>query len=116
MLEVDYPANRDEAGRFGPGNQANPSGRPREVGYFRELCRSKTPEVVDMLMDVVRSGDCDGSRVSAGKVLLENAWGRAPLEMRLEVGATLRVNIDPQKAEALIRKFDAMLLPEKKEP
>ena len=73
-------ANRDKAGRFGPGNRANPRGRPKKGKAQREfeaLARSYSPEVIEALMEFVRAkGELTSPRHAACKTMLEYGWGK----------------------------------------
>ena len=52
----------------------NKGGRPGQLGEFRELCRSHTPEAVQALVNALSSGGTEA--VAASRVLLEYGWGK----------------------------------------
>lgn len=78
----EHAPARDEHGRLLPGHTANPGGRPKDIGAFREKCRKHTQQAINTLVRAMRGPD----GAMAAKVLLEFAWGRAPAE--LKVGGT----------------------------
>lgn len=62
----DEPANRIRNdhrpnGRFAPGNNANPSGRPKSAA-FAALCRAKDEQNVDILVRIAKRGGLAGVR------------------------------------------------------
>jgi hypothetical protein len=67
---------REVPGRpFVKGKSGNPSGRPKDIGKFRELCRDQTPKAMRALLRALRDPK---SCVAAAKALLEFGWGKAP--------------------------------------
>jgi hypothetical protein len=71
---------------FVPGQVNNPHGRPRDLIGFRERCRERTLEVVEILECVFFTGHwpnrtkfvSDAVRMSAGAMLVSNGWGTPP--------------------------------------
>jgi hypothetical protein len=71
---------------FVPGQVNNPHGRPRDLIGFRERCRERTLEVVEILECVFFTGRwpnrtkfvSDAVRMSAGAMLVSNGWGTPP--------------------------------------
>jgi hypothetical protein len=99
---VTAPANRDEQGRFPKGVSGNPTGRPKNDGWFRELCRKRTVKALKALTSALSDPD---SRVAAAKALLEFGWGKAPA--RLELGASdggllQALGVTPDVAKGLV--------------
>ena len=72
------PAKRDKAGRFGPGNQANPSGRPKLAGEIRDLLRAAAPRAAERLKELIESPD-EKVALGACKEILDRSIGKAPL-------------------------------------
>lgn len=69
------PRRRRGPGRpFKKGESGNPSGRPADLGQFRALCRSKSPQAVAALEAALANGD--SASVAAARVLLEYGWGK----------------------------------------
>lgn len=80
ILDPKKPVeNRDELGRFGPNNNANPNGRPKGKtfsGYLREILESIDPEtkkenfavLADVLLRVAKSGDVAAIREFADRI------------------------------------------------
>lgn len=81
-------------GGFKKGQSGNPSGRPKEVGVFVELLRSKTPEAVERLCEIMRQNKDLGAAAAATKFLIERAYGKAPQAVDLNVGGSgLQVSV-----------------------
>ena len=81
-------------GGFKKGQSGNPSGRPKEVAEFVELLRSKAPEGVERLCQIMRQDGDLGAACSAAKFLLERAYGRAPQAVDLNMtGGGLQVSV-----------------------
>lgn len=62
------------ATKWRKGQSGNPGGRPADLGAFRALCRSKSPEAVAALELALANGD--SASVAAARVLLEYGWGK----------------------------------------
>jgi hypothetical protein len=59
------------------GQSGNPSGRPKVIGYIRDLAREHTEEAVDTLLDVMRNQDApSAARVAAAEAMLSRGWGK----------------------------------------
>lgn len=79
------PSNRDTAGRFGPGNNANPKGRSRELpDWFLEA----GPEALKHLLSVARGEQEDEliSRAKACDGIADRIYGKP--KQAVEVAAT----------------------------
>lgn len=70
----NQPKRRGPGRPFKKGQSGNPSGRPADLGQFRALCRSKSPQAVAALEAALANGD--SASVAAARVLLEYGWGR----------------------------------------
>ena len=65
---------------FEPGNSANPGGRPKKTEEQRkleEMCRAKTTEAFDTIMEIMMGGQ-EKSRLSAAQYIIDRGWGKAP--------------------------------------
>ena len=47
------PANRDKSGRFLPGNNANPSGRPKIPAEVKEILKAACPDAARELVKFI---------------------------------------------------------------
>lgn len=71
---------RNEKGHFLPGVSGNPTGRPKVVGYVRDLARHKTEEAIATLVDIMQDVDASpAARVAAARELLDRGWGKPAL-------------------------------------
>jgi hypothetical protein len=80
-------------GRFKKGQIANPGGRPKDLIGFRERCREKTIEVVEILETVFFIGHwpnrskfvSDVVRMNAGMMLINHGWGVPPSSQDINI-------------------------------
>ena len=127
-LSAGDPQNRDTAGRFIPGNRANPGGRPRGVAA---LVKSRTRNGADIVAFMVRvlqgrlyeypdlpPGLHRGvarvpspeERLEAARWLADRAFGKAPtvVEATVDVDAqvthteTLRAHLAEEDVDRLV--------------
>lgn len=82
-----------------PGQSGNPGGRPREIGYLRELARERTEEAIETLADVMLNGESDSARVAAATALLDRGYGKPP--QSIAVDANVRDTRSVQIAQAI---------------
>lgn len=92
------PTKPATSGSWKPGQSGNPGGRPREIGYLRELAREKTEEAIETLADVMQHGS-DAARVAAATALLDRGYGRP--SQSIEVEANVRDTRSSQIARAI---------------
>lgn len=71
----DAPENRDNAGRFLPGQTGNPGGRPKGIAA---IAREHTDKAVEVLVNAMDDGD-PRVRVVAAKEILDRGYGKAPV-------------------------------------
>ena len=77
------PENRDETGRFRPGESGNPGGRPRGLASQIRECTSDGEELVDFYLAVFRGEDeslcIPRIRMEAARWLTERGFGKTEL-------------------------------------
>lgn len=98
----DSGPERDEQGRFLPGQSGNPGGRPRTPASVRESFRECTELALTTLKQVMQDVEAPpSSRVKAAEVTLAYGWGRPtqPFEISGPEGG-------PVKTEAVSREVD----------
>lgn len=70
------PAKRDAAGRFGPGNTANPSGRPKLIREFHDWLKQYAyPQAQKALLQCLSSAD-EKVMLMAVKEVHDRLFGR----------------------------------------
>jgi len=102
MVSADPVANRDSSGRFGPGNRANPGGRPKSLvrplvrEYLGKIAETSDPDerriwaevLVEAMLEILIDRDAKPSdRIKAAKWLTLQADGHLPREVELNDGA-----------------------------
>lgn len=69
-----------------PGQGPLPgAGRPNQRDEFVQACRALTPQIIQVLTEILVNGERGADRLKAGEILLERGWGRpspAPEEIR----------------------------------
>jgi hypothetical protein len=83
---------------FMPGRAANPGGRPRDINGFRERCRERTPEIIEVMEHVFFVGTwppkfpnqrmhqvSDAVRMQAAIMLVSHGWGTPPASHHVQV-------------------------------
>lgn len=96
---MNDPANRDVSGKFGPGNKANPSGRPKEPVHVRLLAQEHTTRAIQRLAELLESPD-ERVACSASVALLDRAWGKPAQSIEVK-GDTADADAGRQRIEAL---------------
>lgn len=89
MKKAAVSANRQKTDKkqaprsaFKPGQSGNPSGRPKKTAEQFELesaCRAKTPEALDVMVDLMTTSRQDSVRLQAALSIIERAHGK-PLQ------------------------------------
>jgi hypothetical protein len=86
---MDDPANRDPAGRFGAGNQANPSGRPKLVREYQDWLREHAwDKAKQALLKCLESED-EKILMMAVKEVSDRLVGKAPQAIMNEDGTSV---------------------------
>ena len=75
---------RDEKGRWAPGSNGNPSGRPKGYSEFLEECRKRTEKALTIIDSACESEDLQHRRWAA-TTILSYAWGK-PESVRSDDG------------------------------
>jgi hypothetical protein len=82
---------------FVKGQITNPGGRPKDLIGFRERCREKTLEIVEVMECVFFNGHwpqrtkqkphqvSDAVRIQAGALLVANGWGTPPNSTEIKI-------------------------------
>lgn len=90
--------------RYPKGVSGNPRGRPPDPPELVEAARAHTGEAVATIVGVMRNAKRLSTRLRAAELLLDRAWGRAPLAVSLE----LRRRIDV--ADVTAAEWEALAL------
>ena len=71
------PQSRGPEGRFPKGVSGNPGGQPKGLRELRAKLREHADEMVDALLETIRSGT-GSTRLEANKVGLAYVYGKPP--------------------------------------
>lgn len=86
---MDDPANRDAAGKFGPGNNANPSGRPKAFKAYQEWLEANALEPAKAALLACLHSDDGKVQMLALKEVADRLFGKAPQTILGEDGKPL---------------------------
>lgn len=97
-----------EGRRFKPGQSGNPKGRPKIPETTKEAFREASPEALETLRSVCRSGKSETARVAAAIHILDRALGKVNqgVELTGKDGAPVKVQAGPLEGrtdEQLVR-------------
>ena len=87
--------NRDASGRFGPGNNANPGGRPKKIAELSQAVRDKIEpaKLADLWWEIATDPERkDSDRLEASRLLADRGWGKAADFKPQEDGDPLGLN------------------------
>jgi hypothetical protein len=80
------PENRGRDGKFLPGNNANPGGRPRSLRDVEALAREMSPEALNRLREIYMRGKGSAS-VRAAELVLAYGIGKPSINVTANVRA-----------------------------
>ena len=88
------PRNRGVTGRFLPGNNANPNGRPKGIAALVQAETRDGGELVGYLLRVLRdTGQKTELRMQAAQVLLDRGFGKAVQQLEGTVATTVDATV-----------------------
>ena len=61
---------------FVKGQSGNPGGRIKVAGDLRELARSASPRMLQILIDLAENATSERSKATAANSVLDRAWGK----------------------------------------
>ncbi len=71
---------------FKPGKSGNPSGRAKKTAEqitLEAMCKTKTPDALDTIIEIMRSGENERNRLAAAQYIIDRAYGKAPQALEL---------------------------------
>jgi hypothetical protein len=98
--KADSPKRKAPKTAFAKGVSGNPGGRPPKTEEQRTLeamCREKTQEALDVLLQIMSTGENERNKITAAMAIIERGHGKAvqpttvgnpdgsPLDMNLKV-------------------------------
>lgn len=118
--EQDQPGNRpdpddarrDEKGRFGKGNRANLSGRPKGLKEVQDRAADYTEESIRTLVTIMRRGvkkPFSAQRMSQARqaaiALLDRAWGKPAQPISGVPGQPVGIEASGEAITAFLKKI-----------
>lgn len=105
-------AQRDELGRFGKGNRANLSGRPKALKDVQERAAEYTAESIRTLVNIMRRGMKAPISVPrmrearyAAVALLDRAWGKPAQPIAGVPGQPITLDASGEVVTAFLKKI-----------
>lgn len=89
-------SNRRKAPKtaFVKGKSGNPGGRPTKTVEELDLiaaCKAKTPDALNVILDVMNNGEQEKNRLTAAQAIIERAYGKPTQPQDVNIGGTLQV-------------------------
>ncbi len=78
------PANRDINGKFLPGNNANPSGRPKQNPEAKKILKAAVPDAARALVELLNSKN-EKIKLQAAQAILDRTQGKPEIMSKVEV-------------------------------
>ena len=76
---------RDSNGRIVKGSApVNPGGRPKGIGYIREIAQNYTEDAIQELYSIMTGAEKDRDRLEAAKYLLDRGWGKPSTSVEVQ--------------------------------
>jgi len=78
--KTDSPKRKAPKTAFTKGQSGNPGGRPKRTEEEFELiaaCKDKTPDALNVLMQIMSNGENERNRITAALAIIERAHGKA---------------------------------------
>jgi hypothetical protein len=86
--------NRGVTGRFLPGNNANPNGRPKGIAALVQAETRDGAELVAFFLAVLRSPRYKiDARMAAGHWLADRGFGKAVVQLDAQVSSTVEATV-----------------------
>lgn len=74
------------------GQVLNPGGRPKKTAQELDLiaaCKDKTPQALDVIMDIMVNGEKEQTRLTAAMAVIERGYGKPTQPQELAVSDAL---------------------------
>lgn len=86
---------------FPPGKSGNPGGRPKGWAEFEAKCREHSDEAIDVLINLLRTGE-ERTQLEAAKTVLDRAWGKAKQQIEHKGNLSVSQLSDEELKSALM--------------